>query len=225
MAEPNIQFGVASGDNPWGTLSGWNPQQPSKDVTFDRATAADANGDEAVSKLSNGRTEYSTPFQASVTGSAPTVPANIGAVLNSGAAVLLSIDIGTTRNAFATMTLAGHQHADNPHADTLRQVAHGITLADGYGAKDFLGGTAGSNAAVQSGSISIKVEHVDETDESGDHLVGNNYGGMLEATTVWTGVPSATSDGSWDITSTVTAPNNQGIIQTTVKGTKKLTLA
>ncbi|HPA41105.1 MAG TPA: hypothetical protein PKV69_03755, partial [Candidatus Hydrogenedentes bacterium] len=67
---------------------------------------------------------------------APTVPATIGKLY--GNYDLTGINIATSATAMAKMDLTGHNHAENAHADTLQQAAHGITLSSGFGAQDFL---------------------------------------------------------------------------------------
>ena len=222
MAEPTIAFGAAAS---FGALTGWVEQSSGSTVASDRASVLGATGNEAVSKLHNAGTQVSTPYKASVTGSAPTIPATLGAIVNS--LDLTGISISTTAGDFASMTLTGHNHSDNAHAASpvLRFAAHGITLADGFGAKDFLGGTAGADASVESSTINISAQHVDIlAGATGNHLIGQNYNAMIEAETVWSGVPGTASSG-WDQVSVETRTTNTGFLQTIVRGTKTLALA
>jgi hypothetical protein len=220
MAEPAITFGAAQS---FGAQTDWSEQSSSSNVVSDVAKALNNIGNQVASKVHNARTEVSTPYTANKNGNcaAPTV---LGKLVNS--LVLTGIEIATSATAHATMTLTGHNHADNAHADTLQQVTHGLASAvTGFGATDFLGGTAGSAADVESGSISITCEHTDIVASDGDHLVGNNYNATVSATTVWNGVPSATVGAGWDVESVSTETTNTGFLKTTVTATKALTLA
>ena len=217
MAEPTITFGAAQS---FGALTGWAEQSSDSGVAQDRAFTLGAAGDELVSKVSNTRTEVSTPYKADDDG-AVAPPANIGAVVNS--IVLTQIQINTTKNDFATMTLTGHNHAANAHADaTTKQIAHGITLAAGFGAEDFLGGTAGDNADVDSSSITISVQHTDIEDADNAHLTGQNYNGKITAETVWNGVPTTAVGAGWDNVRVSTRTTNTGFLQTVASAEKAL---
>lgn len=218
MAEPTITFGAAQS---FGTVTGWAEQSSDSAVNKDRAVALSRIGNEVASTLYNQRTEVSTPYVC--TSNTNTVPAIIGSLVNS--LTLTEIQINTTNTGYATMTLTGHNHATNAHADTLQQAAHSIAVAAAFGATDFLGGTAGSDAAVKSGNITISCDHTDVEDADGDHLIGNNHNGKIVAETVWTGVPSDTAASGWDKVTVSTATNNQGFLETTVRGEKALALA
>ena len=218
MSEPTITFGAAEG---FGALEGWSAQSNDSTDQYQRASVLDKNGNEAASKLHSRMQEVSTPYAAQAE-AAPSLPATLGTLV--GTMILTSISVSTTADGFASMTLSGHNHTTNAHAALLNSVAHGITLTSGFGVTDFLGGTAGDNASCISSSITISCQHRDEDSGSGDHLVGENYNAMMEATSEWIGVPGTASSG-WDEVSVVTRTDNQGFLRTTVSGTKKLTLA
>jgi hypothetical protein len=218
MPIPTIQFGS---DKPFGDLTGWNYTSASVTTDKERATAADSIGNEVASRLYDEKISVTASLVAA-SASAPDVPTEIGAYL--GAYILTSIQISTSRDGFVTMTLTGHNHAVNPHsgASGEKTVAHGITLASGFGALDFMEGTAGSNASVRSGTITIECQHTDETDASGDHLVGENYQPMLTAETEWVGVPTTPADTGWDVTSKPNPTENTGFESASYSGTKAL---
>jgi len=216
---PTIAFGS---EQPFGALTGWNYTSANVTIEKERANALDEIGNEAASQLYDEKTTVTASLVAAAT-TAPTVPATLGARLNS-LYVLTSIQISTTRDGFATMTLTGHGHAANDHTGSdVKTVAHGITLSSGFGAQDFMGGTAGDNAAARAGSITIECQHADETDASGGHLVGENYTPMLTAETEWTGVPTTAAGAGWDVTSKPNPTENTGFETYSVSGTKPLT--
>ncbi len=222
MPEPTITFGAAQS---FGALTGWGEQSTSSDVMKDRAAALDNVGNEAASKVFNQRTEVSATYKAQST-SAPTVPAAIGALVNS--LIATSIALTTSQSDFAQMVLGGHNHAANAHTSSpaLRTGTHGVTLSLGFGATDFLGGTAGSNASVMSSTCTITCQHADEMDNDGDHQVGQNYTATLDATVTWLGVPTTAIGGAgWDNVSVRTETNNQGFLQTVAHGVKSISMS
>ena len=222
MADKVVAFGASDG---FGALVGWELQGSGSGVISDRAAVLDDTGNEADSILFNERTEGSSTYQSNLSGSAPTIPASIGALVNG--LVLTSISLSTTQNGHVTMTLTGHNHTENAHAaePALASVAHGVTLDDGFGVTDFFGGTAGDNAAPISSNLTISCEHADVQDEVGDHFVGENYNPRMSGSVQWAGVPTSTDDASWDVTTKTTDTGNVNFITTTVNGEKALTFA
>lgn len=224
MAEPVITFGAAEG---FGALTGWEAQSNDSNVNSQRANTLDKSGNESASKLYDEKTDVQSSYKADVEAdpAAPTIPAEVGALVNS--LILTSIDITTRGDAFAEMSLSGHNHTANAHTSSpaLNKGAHSLTLDSGFGAQDFLGGTAGDNASCVSGRVAITCQHNDQIDGSGDHLVGENYDGKIEATSEWVGVPSAAVGAGWDTTSVVTRTENTGFLRTTATGIKALALA
>jgi hypothetical protein len=220
MTDKAVTFGATDG---FGTIAGWELQSSSGQLGYDRATALNATGDNEAVQLFNAKTEVSATYKC--VSNTNTIPADLGAIVNGY--VLTGIDINTTAEDYATMTLTGHNHAANAHASGLRTCTHGITLAACFGATDFLGGTAGDAgdaAAPQSGSISIKCDHVDENDATGGHFCGENHNAVIEAKTTWLGSPAVTAAKGWDVTSTPDDGNteNTGFLKTEVSGVKNM---
>jgi hypothetical protein len=218
MADMGIQFGTGS---QFGTLTGWAAQSPTITVAEQRANALGEAGDEVAFKLYDKRTDVSQEFVASNAATAPTVPANIGDLL--GGNIVTGISISTSATDFVKMTLTGHNHDANAHA-ALRKVEHGISLSKAFGAIDFLGGTAGSAATVESSTCDISCQHEDIQTEDGAHAAGQNYDARIQVTVTWNGVPTTVAASGWSVTSVETKPNPQGFLQTTVTAEKALTL-
>lgn len=221
MAEPTIQFGVSA--TPFGAPTGWVPKGPAISVVKDRANVLNGIGNEVASQLFNERTEVTQEFEPASASVAPTVPAQIGALLDE--VILTGIAISTSATGFVSMTLTGHQHANNAHANTLQKAAHNISLTKSFGAQDFFGGTAGANADVESSSINITCQHIDVQNSDGNHLVGENFDGRISGTVTYHGVPSSNAGAGWDVTNVETAENNTGFKMTTITAEKPLTLA
>lgn len=220
MSDKSNVFG--SGTNGFGAQAGWALQDPDANLQKDRANALDNLGNEAASKLYNTRTEVTSSYKA-IADSA-TIPPKLGALVNGY--VLTKIEVTTTAEDFATMTLTGHNHGQNAHDSTTGQLfTHGITLTTAFGAQSFIGGAdTTAAAAVQSGSITMTVDHVDVNDAVGEHLSGKSHNGRLEGTSTWTGDLTTNADSGWDVTSAAEAFSNTGFQQTTVSATKKLTV-
>lgn len=221
MSEPTITFGSES---VFGTQTGWNPGPSSVKTTKQRARSLGATGNETDSVLYDEKTEVSQSFEAATDSPAPTVAATIGAL--AGSYILTGITINTSGSAMATQSLTGHNHATNAHADTLQQAAHGISLTSGFGAQDFLGGTAGDNATLESSSLQITCQHTDRVGgATGAHVIGQNYDCMMTATCTWIGEPSSSSDGSWDVTESDETKGNTEHEMHIYVGTKTVSLA
>jgi len=219
MAEPTIKFGTQTN---FGTQTGWAAQAPTSGVVSQRASATGPTGNEVASKLHDEMTNYSQEFVAASATVAPTISPTIGALIGSG--ILTSITINTSATDFHKQSLTGHQHSDNAHANTLLQAAHGISLSTAFGGVDFLGGTAGDNASVESSSITISCSHIDKPAADGDHLIGQNFTGKISATVTWIGVPTVSATTGWDVTSVETSESSVDFVKTTVTAEKALDL-
>lgn len=217
-----IPFGATQ---EFGALAGWNEQSPDRSTNKDRKFSLSKDGEETNSVVHNPKVEVNAPYDAATDGTVE-IPGTLGALVNS--LVLTSIDVKTVADEYAKLTMQGHNHEENPHAEgDCKEAAHGIPAIYGYGATDFLGGTAGTGGELKSGGITIKCDHIDETAGTrGTHAPGGeNHHGIMEAETEWLGSPAVASDGSWDDVSSTTKTDNKGLKRTTVKGTKKLVLA
>ena len=223
MANPVITFGASQ---VLGTITGWNEQQPSSGTNLQRKFSLGLTGNETADKTLDNKTEVTVPYVAATAGTVA-LPGTIGAVVNS--LMLTSIQVNTTAEDFARLTLVAHDHNDgNPHDGSENSGTHAIPNINGFGATDFLNGTAGDNASLASSSLTIKCEHVDilgGTGTVGTHTAGENYHAMIEAECVWNGVPTSGVGTTWTDMGSETKTNNQGFLQTTCKGVKTLALS
>jgi hypothetical protein len=221
MAEPTITFGTTS---LFGTVTGWEAGNSSISATLQRANALASKGNEVASALFGDATNATQEFATASGTVAPTIPATLGKLC--GGYVLTGISITTSATDFVKMSLTGHNHTENAHADTLQQGAHSITLSSAFGAVDWFSNTLGDNACVDSSSISITCQHRDvNCGTDGDHFIGENYNGHISATVTYHGVPSDLSSTGWDVTSTDTTGENTGFAKTTVTAEKAFALA
>ena len=224
MSDKNVQFGIVG---TFGDVDGWSMQGSTGNAAqaeLNLVTTLDATGNESAATTYGDDVPASTDYEA---GEGPTVsaPQTIGQLLNGF--IVLSISINTSATAKATMSLSGHNHLTNSHADGgCRTASHNLAQGiNAFGATDFLGGTAGSNADVFSGSVTIQVEHQDEPNNVGNHLSGENYHCTAEAETVWNGQPSAFVGSGWTLLSAIPSEENTGHIKWTVRGRRSFTLA
>lgn len=215
MAEPTIQFGADSSFDSGDFVI----QSINITTEKDLARAVGSNGDELASKLHNTRTTISAEYQARHGEEADIGIGSIGELFNGY--VITSITVNTSSSDFARLRIEGHNHENNAHGDGLRTKNHGISVI-GFGAVDFLGGTAGDNASVESSSKTVSCRHSDALDKDGKNLVGENYDFTAEATVVWVGVPTNPASDDWQITSLETATDNNGFLKTTVTARKAL---
>lgn len=220
MADASLTFGATQY---MGDQTGWAEQTANKRDTYERDFVLSRVGEEAASKLFDNKQEYDISMTANVNGSAPTIPATLGKLYSLG--ICTSMTITTTWNKHVDFSATCHNHTVNAHEDTLHQAAHGITVDDGFGATDFLGGTAGDNASVETSTCEITCEHEDKNKGNGDHLAGENYHGLITVTVTWNGTPTSTNDGSWDMVEDVTETSNVSFNQRVYRGVKKLVLS
>jgi hypothetical protein len=223
MAELNILFGVDASNPDMGTYNGWNTVAvTTNEQTRQEAIARDNLGNIAASNAYGDQNNYSVDFEC--VNDTNTVPAEIGAVVGASNAVCTTITISTNCDQYAKMTLGGHQHTSNPHED-LRSVAHGVTVPNCFGPVNFTSATIGSAAYLESASVTISVQHIDENCGT-EHKVGQNHGPKIEANMTFVGEPDTFADNSWTILSVPLGVSaNDSFQRFNVQAHKYLTIA
>jgi len=207
----------------FGAVTGWAYTGGSSSADAAIATAADALANVANSALITEKTSVQATLECN--DDTNTIPATIGAVVNS--LVLENITLTLSNKDSAKMSLSGHNHASNAHTTGVT-VAHGISIAKAFGVADVLGGTAGTDASVESATVTISCGHADVEDGDGyNHFAGENNGpAQVVVNQVWIGVPTTAFDSdTWQGTATTTTNVNNGAVRTVVNATKYLTLA
>lgn len=120
-----------------------------------------------------------------------------GEVQNSKA--VTGITINMTAGEYCTVDIEGHNHANNAHtslsyadvSDFLpHEVAEAFNAWDGFGVPDF-GIVVGAAASPISATVTFNMNHVDQVDESGDHLVGTNITPRCELSMDFSGIPTS----------------------------------
>jgi hypothetical protein len=135
-----------------------------------------------------------------VIGDLGTFLTTFGDVQNS--ILMNGLTINMTAGEYATFDFVGHQHDTNPHetgllvgrADVSDFLPHEVAEAfkdwNGFGVPDF-GITTGANSSPNSATATFSMNHVDQMDEAGKHLVGKNITPRCELTMDFIGVPTS----------------------------------
>ena len=117
-------------------------------------------------------------------------------------AVVTELTINMSAGEYVTIDITGHNHDENAHAagealgyaDLSDFLPHEATEAfnawDGFGVPDF-GITTGDNASPSSATVTFSMNHIDQIDEDGDHLVGKNITPRCELSMDFVGVPTS----------------------------------
>ena len=220
MADKAVEFGASEG---FGAFAGWKSLGTTKNTTKQRAVAHDDSGEEAASNMHDEKEEVTSKYECN--SDTNTIPSELGALVNGY--ILTSIAIETSAEGPAQMTLTGHNHTENPHAASpaLKKAAHEITVPKAFGVTDFLGDSDGTNDSAIASSVTISCDHADQNDGDGDHLVGENHGGKIEAKTTYCGDHAVTATG-FDLTTPKSETDeNTGFLKKEVTGVKALVLS
>ena len=199
------------------------PQNTTKTISQDHAEMIKANGDyEKYSDVFNVLNTYSASYKFNAdTGLGAALPA-IGEVKN--AIMIDSISISTSYNDYPEISIEGHQHGENAHADDRVQysIPAGIQtiLTGAYGAYDFFSKSSATVCSTDS-SYTIQMTHVDVECGTGDHFVGDNILGNEEASVTYVGdAATPTTVSGWTVTSAEESENNQEFDVSTISASR-----
>ena len=118
-----------------------------------------------------------------------------GEIQNSKA--VTGITINMTAGEYCTVDIEGHNHGAKEHASVFDNAnmsvyfvaGAGFTTWDGFGVPDF-GVTLGA-ASPSSATVTLSLNHIDQIDEAGAHLVGTNTTPRFELSMDFSGVPTS----------------------------------
>lgn len=153
--------------------------------------------------------DFDTDFTDQRTSPVP-ILANIGSVYDSK--MLTSVTINMTAGEYCTVDLEGHNHDTAAHDAGATPQSGGATRAtalllgiadfsgffiagaglsawNGFGVPD-MGIDLTSGASPVSATITCNVNHVDQIDETGSHLVGKNITPRFELSMEFSGIPT-----------------------------------
>ena len=159
----------------------WIVQDHNIAAANQRAQGLAATGDEAASKLYDGKTSGSIAFECHAETGSLTLP-NVGAV--KGGYHIDSLQLVYNPAGWPKLTLNVHKHDDNSHAaDSMNEFAPSPTFPAQFGVPRGLTIGAGAQSitdtacGIKSMTYNLACTHVDELDEAGDHLAGENRDG------------------------------------------------
>lgn len=209
--------------------SNWIPQNSTVTNSQDHAEMVKANGDyQKFSSVFNVMTSYTVEYKWNAdTGLGAALP-HVGSVENT--IHIDSITINTVYNDYPTITISGHNHAENAHTDNRTEYAPYSSIVSALngtvGAVDFFGKASTTVCATES-SYTLSCTHVDVECGTGNHFVGNNVLGIEEASVTyvgdsWTPRTSPTVSG-WTVTSAETTDSNQEFDTSVITATKLVT--
>jgi len=116
--------------------------------------------------------------------------------------VVTGLTINMSAGNYVTIDITGHQHDANPHEAGLalgyadvsdflpHEVAEAFNAWNGFGVPDF-GITLGADASPSSATATFSMNHVDQADETGSHLVGKNITPRCELSFDTIGIPTS----------------------------------
>lgn len=197
----------------------FEPQSSGSDVQSTRESAKGANGDEVASALHDAKTVVSCPYlYKAASGTIDVSDLYIGKVCTSGHHID-GFTVAYTNNGWPLVTVTGHNHGANAHADGgMVEIASALELPAGFGCPElFTNGGAASSCV--SATYTLSAEHQDVQGKDGNHLAGDNRGGMETVAATYYGVPTLTTSG-WDVTTTNSTDSNADFDQTAVSATR-----
>lgn len=202
-------------------LTGWKAQSGGAPTeTEQNAVALGEDGDKIAEHGYDEKREISIAYVATASGAK--IP-SVGSVVEGWH--IDSVTVNWANNDWPKMTVAAHRHGSAAH-DAARKYAPTVGTVGGWGCPTSLGpfslGT-GSGCGVRSISYKIQVNHVDELNETGGHLAGDNYDGTEQVTVETTGPFefAAGSDG-WHLDSHGQSKSNTAATTSSATYTKHL---
>ncbi len=145
------------------------------------------------------------------------IPVSLGVLVNTCILLGLDIDTGTK---YATMTVKALYTAGL--AAPTRVFTHGISLAACFGPTDFLGGTAGTDAKLMTGKISIQIQGPAHFAGDGSTLIGAQiHSPVINGSTSWKGAAPTTAAGAgWSAVTCKPDTSNDDYLKFDVTGEK-----
>lgn len=184
-------------ESKFGGFEGWEIQQSNPTTGKDRAQALGADGDEIASKLHNTKTSITENFVAVEDGA---VIPSVGAI--AGGYHIDSISVTLSNTGFATMSVTGHKHGSTVHPACRTYTGTLATVAAIFGAPATVPcATIPTGAGVRSVTYALAVNHIDELNNVGEFLAGDNYDGNETYTIELCDNGVLTAKDGWDETS------------------------
>jgi len=119
-----------------------------------------------------------------------------------GSKIVTGVTINMTAGEYCTVDIEGHNHDENAHAAGLNigyadvsdflphEIGEAFVAWNGFGVPDF-GITTGDNASPASATATFAMQHQDQIDSDGKHLVGKNITPRCELSIDFSGIPTS----------------------------------
>lgn len=116
--------------------------------------------------------------------------------------IVTGLTINMSASEYVTIDIEGHNHDENAHAAGLdvgytdmsdflpHETGEAFDGWNGFGVPDF-GISVGDNASPSTATVTLAMNHVDQMDEQGDHLVGKNITPRAELSIDFSGIPTS----------------------------------
>jgi hypothetical protein len=187
-------------------------------TTKKRAQGLKANGDEGISVTYGTDTKRTIVYEYQAASGFITLP-KVGDVIAT--VHIDSVEVEYSPTSWPKITISGHNHGENAHTAeneftaTVKLPAQFgipralIDTATPTAGDIFKLGTDDSGIGIKSMKYSLACTHLDEDDEAGDHLAGENRDGVEKLDIGLTGIPaSVTTAATWAKLSDGTAKGN-----------------
>jgi len=196
-------------------------QSSSNDTQKTRASAKGADGDEVASNAHDTKNAISCTYLYKATsGDIAVTNLYIGKV--TGGYHIDQIVVAYSNAGWPMITVTGHNHGTAAHADGSNvMVKPSLTLPAGFGCPELFT-NGGATSSIVSATYTLSAEHTDVLDKDGEHLAGDNHGGMETVAAQYYGTPSLTTTG-WDVTSSNAQDSNSDFDQVSISATRAIT--
>ena len=160
--------------SPFGSLTGWEPQNDNPSTARQRAQALGADGDEIAHHEYDDKTSVSANYVCKADNA--TIP-KYGDILSGYHVDQVSVSF--SNQAFVTMTITGHKHGSTAHPACRKYTGTLTEVASMFGCPSTVPGcTIPSGAGVNSITYTLTGQHVDVPNGSGNFLAAGNYDGV-----------------------------------------------
>lgn len=203
MAEKAV--GGPQADDIFALGGNYKAQGSDIDATTQVATAANNVGDVIATDTYGGLSNVTANYVYNATTPMWDADATNAALKNlpypglvKGGYMITQVDVSYSNTGRPTVSVTGHAHDTNTHDTDGAKFRPTIDLPGGFGCPGLFANTdTDGSSAPKSESYSLKCEHVEADDGSGNHIAGANYGGMETYQSEWTGTPTLTKPAGW----------------------------
>ena len=193
-------------------------EQSSSSITNEtNAFMLDAQGNqECITTGLNTMTEYSNEF--AYCNSTPDIATDLGTLLTKFGDVhdskkVTGLTINYTAGEYATVSIDGHDHAENNHsagiAEGYADVSGAVPASSGFGVPTWTGQTTGADCEIISATLTFSLNHVDREGAAGNHFVGKSVTVKAELTIEAVGTPTTALPTGWYTVSSGPSDSNQ----------------